>query len=873
MRVLVVLGTRPEAIKLAPVVLAARARSDIAVTVCNTGQHADLCHAALAVFGITPDHSLAIMRPRQSLADITTAVLGALQGLLAEAAFDWLVVQGDTTTAFAAALAGFYARIPVAHVEAGLRTGDIDAPWPEEMNRRLVTTIARLHFAPLAANAANLRREGVEEARIHITGNTGIDAVKHVIARLGTDAAFAARAARELDAACPAKGPVVLITGHRRESFGAGFHAICAAIATLARRFPDRQFVYPVHPNPAVRDTVRHELGAATLPNVHLIEPLDYLPFVLLMARAELILTDSGGIQEEAPSIARRVIVMRRVTERTGGFGDRARAPGRNRHGAHRRRCERGARGKLAGAGARERRLWRRPRGRTDRRSPPRGRGRARRARVIRQRFLTIAASAMSVATASLALAFVRQLLIAAYFGASRALEIYLFAYAVANWVGFALGIALDSIVVMHLVRRREAAGAEASRALARAAFWTSVAIGLAASVLAAAATYVLAPVIATGFTAAERAMLSRLAWSFLPWICFLLPYYAAAARHKSEWRFKRVFVAELLVGAVSIAWLVVSHGSVRQLPAAYAAGYAVALVSLLPGSQLLGRARGKPPLRPLLRDVGELYLANQTGNVPSIADRHFQSLINPGGIAAIGYASQLLMGVASLIGMREIFIVPLAETERRNERIERLVVGMLLLSVPLAGAIACFAPEIVRVLFERGRFDAAAAELTAGVLRILAVTLVVGAVTTPLLRMLQIVRRIHLMYVYYLGFALFTLAAGFILISGLHLGAQGIAWMNLGAGVPSVAVLAALAARCGIVLRWWRIGGYMLFAAAVTAAAAAASLAAAASFTEAVPRLLVGGAAYAAMAAVLYLLAWRRLPYGAPATAPPVPR
>lgn len=320
MRLLVVLGTRPEAIKLAPVVLAARATAGIEVAVCNTGQHADLCHAALALFDIVPDRNFAIMRPRQSLGDTTNAVLGAMAAVLEEMRPDWLVVQGDTTTAFAAALAGFYARIAVAHVEAGLRTGDIDAPWPEEMNRRLITTIARLHFAPLAANAANLRREGIDERRIHITGNTGIDAVKRVLARLAQDTAFAARAARELDAVLRVDGPVVLITGHRRESFGAGFRAICAAIAALARRFPDRQFVYPVHPNPAVRDTVRQELAAASLTNLHLIEPLDYLPFVLLMSRAELILTDSGGIQEEAPSIGRRVIVMRRVTERPEGL-------------------------------------------------------------------------------------------------------------------------------------------------------------------------------------------------------------------------------------------------------------------------------------------------------------------------------------------------------------------------------------------------------------------------------------------------------------------------------------------------------------------------------------------------------------------------
>jgi UDP-N-acetylglucosamine 2-epimerase (non-hydrolysing) len=324
--VLVVLGTRPEAIKLAPVVLAARARPGIEVVVCNTGQHADLCHAALALFGIVPDFDLKIMTPRQTLGEISIAVLAALARRLAAERPDWLVVQGDTTTAFAASLAGFYARVPVAHVEAGLRTGDIDAPWPEEMNRRLIGQIARRHFAPLAANAANLRREGVEEHRICVTGNTGIDAIKWLVGKLATDEEFARRAQAGLDAAgiaalrIDAPAPIVLVTAHRRESFGAGFRAICAAIAALARRFPDRQFVYPVHPNPAVRETVRSELGTVALANVHLIEPLDYLPFALLMSRSELILTDSGGIQEEAPGIAKRVIVMRRLTERPEGL-------------------------------------------------------------------------------------------------------------------------------------------------------------------------------------------------------------------------------------------------------------------------------------------------------------------------------------------------------------------------------------------------------------------------------------------------------------------------------------------------------------------------------------------------------------------------
>jgi UDP-N-acetylglucosamine 2-epimerase (non-hydrolysing) len=239
---------------------------------------------------------------------------------------DWLIVQGDTTTAFAAALAAFYRKVRVAHVEAGLRTGNIYAPWPEEMNRKLITDVANLHFAPVASNVENLRREGVALSRIKVTGNTGIDALKWLVHRLGEDKNFNRRAQAMLEATglpciTSANSRIVLITAHRRESFGEGFYAICGAIATLARRFSSHHFIYPVHPNPLVRESVFRELGQTGLANVHLIEPLDYLPFVLLMTRAELILTDSGGIQEEAPSLGIRVIVMRQVTERGEGLG------------------------------------------------------------------------------------------------------------------------------------------------------------------------------------------------------------------------------------------------------------------------------------------------------------------------------------------------------------------------------------------------------------------------------------------------------------------------------------------------------------------------------------------------------------------------
>jgi UDP-N-acetylglucosamine 2-epimerase (non-hydrolysing) len=325
-RIAIVLGTRPEAIKLAPVVLAARARPEFAVKVYNTGQHGDLCRDILALFGIVADAELSVMTERQTLTDLTTSVLQAMQRELVVHRPDWLLVQGDTTTAFATTLAAFYQKIPVAHVEAGLRTGDIYSPWPEEVNRSLITRIARLHFAPVKSNAENLLRENVAAANVVVSGNTGIDALKWLVRRLGEDDCLRRRAQAMLDATgvtClreESVAPIVLITAHRRESFGAGMLAICRAIAELAERFPDRHFVYPVHPNPAVRDTVFGELGAGRHANVHLIEPLEYLPFVSLMSRAELILSDSGGVQEEAPSLGARVIVMRDVTERAEGL-------------------------------------------------------------------------------------------------------------------------------------------------------------------------------------------------------------------------------------------------------------------------------------------------------------------------------------------------------------------------------------------------------------------------------------------------------------------------------------------------------------------------------------------------------------------------
>ncbi|MES2317535.1 MAG: UDP-N-acetylglucosamine 2-epimerase (non-hydrolyzing) [Pseudomonadota bacterium] len=323
---LFVFGTRPEAIKLAPLVLAARAHGGFTVRVCVTAQHREMLDSVLGFFRIQPDFDLDLMRPGQSLTGVTTGALDGLAPVLAAVRPLWTVVQGDTTTAFAAALAAFYSGARVAHVEAGLRTGDISQPFPEEMNRKLVGAIACLHFPPTAPARANLLREGVDPARILVTGNTGIDALYLVRERLRLDPASRAQARAAL--ACHGlarfiapQRRFVLVTAHRRESFGAGVDAICAAIGELCARYPGVDFVFPVHPNPAVRRAVDRRLAGLQTDNLALCPPLDYLPFVALLVGASVVLTDSGGVQEEAPSLGKPVVVMRELTERTEGQG------------------------------------------------------------------------------------------------------------------------------------------------------------------------------------------------------------------------------------------------------------------------------------------------------------------------------------------------------------------------------------------------------------------------------------------------------------------------------------------------------------------------------------------------------------------------
>ena len=313
MKTLCIFGTRPEAIKMAPLVLALAADERFEAKICVTGQHREMLDQVLELFSITPDFDLKIMKPGQDLTDVTAAILQGLKAVLSEFKPDIVLVHGDTATTFAASLGAYYQQIPVAHVEAGLRTGNLYSPWPEEGNRKLTGALAKLNFAPTDTSRDNLLREGVSPDSIFVTGNTVIDALLDVVKRLDQDPELLARAC-EPAAFLDQARKLILVTGHRRESFGDGFERICQALMEVAQQHPEVDIVYPVHLNPNVREPVNRLLNG--IGNIYLIAPLDYLPFVHMMSRAHIILTDSGGIQEEAPSLGKPVLVMRDTTER-----------------------------------------------------------------------------------------------------------------------------------------------------------------------------------------------------------------------------------------------------------------------------------------------------------------------------------------------------------------------------------------------------------------------------------------------------------------------------------------------------------------------------------------------------------------------------
>lgn len=311
-KVLIAFGTRPEAIKMAPVIEAFKNDGSMDVIVAVTAQHRQMLDQVLELFGIIPDEDLDLMQPGQILSDLFACILTGMNEIIVRHRPDIVLVHGDTSTTLATALAAFYNKVQVGHVEAGLRTGDIWAPWPEEANRRLTAPLSTLHFAPTEQSRTNLLAEGVDSESIEVTGNTVIDALLEVVERIKQDTSLAERLAKQLPFLAPDRR-LVLITGHRRENFGAGIEQICYALKALAER-GDVQVVYPVHLNPHVLEPVNRLL--AGVDNIALIEPQDYLPFVYLMSRASLIITDSGGVQEEAPSLGKPVLVMRDTTER-----------------------------------------------------------------------------------------------------------------------------------------------------------------------------------------------------------------------------------------------------------------------------------------------------------------------------------------------------------------------------------------------------------------------------------------------------------------------------------------------------------------------------------------------------------------------------
>ena len=323
-KIMLVFGTRPEAIKMAPLVRALRDVPDLFdVKVCVTGQHREMLDQVLRIFQIVPDFDLNIMKAGQDLFDVTTAVLIGMREIFKQYVPGLVLVHGDTSTSTAAALAAYYAHIPVGHVEAGLRTYDRYSPWPEEMNRQMTARLASLHFAPTEKSRQNLISEKISPESVFVTGNTVIDALRFVAKKLEEDSSLTGRIESDLEKQgvdCSALknsgNRLILITGHRRENFGEGFLNICRAIEELSRRYPEVSFIYPMHLNPNVRGAIAAVFGKEHAANLHFIEPLDYVHFVYLMSRSYLILTDSGGVQEEAPGLGKPVLVMRDTTER-----------------------------------------------------------------------------------------------------------------------------------------------------------------------------------------------------------------------------------------------------------------------------------------------------------------------------------------------------------------------------------------------------------------------------------------------------------------------------------------------------------------------------------------------------------------------------
>jgi putative peptidoglycan lipid II flippase len=480
----------------------------------------------------------------------------------------------------------------------------------------------------------------------------------------------------------------------------------------------------------------------------------------------------------------------------------------------------------------------------------------------FKNRLLSTFVSATGVSLLIQALAFSRQVIIAASFGVTRELDGYVVIYAVATYAVFTFGTVFDWTAVPHLVRVRENEGPDAAFALALSLFRASLALGAVASVLFLILLPLLSPIVATGFAPAEKRNMTELAWYFLPWTLVYVPFYAVAARYKMEWRFNRVFAAEIVVIVVSIVVLALWHDDIRYLPIAYAAGYATALLLLLVGAGLLWppRRQHRPRLGIVCRNIAELFVANQSSNISGIIDRHIQSFVPAGGVSAINYSAQVTNALAGLLTFRDVFAVPLAHEQDRAVKLERLLCGLALVATPLAGVVACLAPDVVAMLFQRGRFDASATTLTAQVLRINAIGVILGAMWFPLLRTFQIIDRINLTWLLYLSLAISSAIFGYLFVVELELGVQGVAMMQVASSAIVCLIAASLIDRCGIRLDWRRILGHLLFASLASGAAFLLASIAISGLENTLVRLAAGGGAYSLTIVGCYALARSQL-------------
>ena len=451
-----------------------------------------------------------------------------------------------------------------------------------------------------------------------------------------------------------------------------------------------------------------------------------------------------------------------------------------------------------------------------------------------------------------------RQVLIAAYFGVSREYDQYLVVYAVVTVAVFNLSAVFDTVTVSRLVQIRERSGDDAfwkasNRILLQAMFGGVLfAAGLVVLV------HLLLPIIAAGFTAGEKAAVAELSSYFVPWIVVIVPYYAVSAHLKSSWGFHWVFGAETAAMVVSIAALWLWHDSVTSLPTAYGLGYLVALVVLL-ARRGLTRSYGTDKPADLLKGMANQHLANQIGTVNSLVDRYFQSFLASGGISALGYVGQIVNNLSSLLTFREIYVVPLSSAAGRDEKLQRMMQGIVLVSIPCAFFVAEFAKPMVAVLFQRGQFTREAALLTGDILRISALSLAVSSLLAPMVRLFQILDRISYSHVMYLVSLVCTASFQYVLVFRLGWDVYGIAWASLANAVVVTVVVAGLIWRCGVIVVWHRVLGYAAFAVGVSGAAAAISWVAASRFS-AVLEILIGGAVYGAVVASSYFLVRGRL-------------